>query len=192
MSSFYSPEELPNLGFGKIGKNVLISKNANFYNPQNIFLSDNVRIDDFCILSAGSRISIGSYVHISAFVALFGGSGIKIGNFCSISSFSAIYSESDDFSGNSLVNPWFSREFKPGYKAGCITMENFSIIGANCTLMPGISLGEGTAIGSNSLVNADCEGWNIYLGIPAKRIRKRSKKILDLLKDHNEAGLGKI
>ena len=70
-SSFYSKEELENLGFKFVGKNVSISKKSSFYNISNISVGDNVRIDDFCILSG--NINIGSFVHIAAYSSIFSG-----------------------------------------------------------------------------------------------------------------------
>lgn len=183
MSSFFSNEELSKLGLGGYGKNVLISKKASLYMPDRITMGDNVRIDDFCVVSAGGGVEIDSYVHISAFVCLFGGSGIKIGKNCSISSFTSIYSESDDFSGESLVNPFFPTEFKPGYKSGKVILQDFCNIGAHCCVMPGVTLKEGAAIGTNSLVMKSCEPWSVYFGSPAKKIKERSRKILELEKD---------
>ena len=51
MNTFYSKEELENIGFAEIGHNVLVSKKASIYKPELIEIGNNVRIDDFCILS---------------------------------------------------------------------------------------------------------------------------------------------
>jgi galactoside O-acetyltransferase len=45
-----------------------------------------------------------------------------------------------------------------------------------------VELGEGVAVGAHSMVTKSCEPWGIYLGVPAKRITQRRKKILDLEK----------
>lgn len=50
---FYSREQLEKIGFKSLGKNVLISDKSSIYSPENISIGNNVRIDDFCILSAG-------------------------------------------------------------------------------------------------------------------------------------------
>lgn len=47
MTSFYSEEELLSIGFKSYGINVLISRYARFYRPENIVIGDHVRIDDF-------------------------------------------------------------------------------------------------------------------------------------------------
>ena len=51
MDSFYSRSELEHIGFATIGKNVLLSRKASIYSPAMISIGDNVRIDDFCIVS---------------------------------------------------------------------------------------------------------------------------------------------
>ena len=74
MSSFYSVDELNTLGLKSFGENVLISRKCSIYSPEKISIGNNVRIDDFCILSG--NISLGSHIHISAYSALYGTKGI--------------------------------------------------------------------------------------------------------------------
>lgn len=50
---FYTREQLEKKGFKSIGENVLISDKTSIYSPQNISIGNNVRIDDYCVLSAG-------------------------------------------------------------------------------------------------------------------------------------------
>lgn len=95
-TSFYSTEELSELGFKHIGERCLISRYARFYGADKISIGDNVRIDDFCILSG--EITIGSNVHISAYVALYGANGIVLEDCTGISPRSTIFSAMDDFS----------------------------------------------------------------------------------------------
>ena len=90
MSSFYSEEELRQIGLKRFGKNVLISRKASIYSPEEIEIANDVRIDDFCVLSG--KISIGSNIHISVYTGLFGGkSGIYLSDFTTISSRCMLY-----------------------------------------------------------------------------------------------------
>lgn len=59
-TSFYSEEELRALGFKSIGKGCRISRKACFYGVESMSVGDNVRIDDFCILSGS--ITLGSHI----------------------------------------------------------------------------------------------------------------------------------
>ena len=96
---FYSKEELSNMGFKSLGENVLISDKASIYGIKNIEIGSNVRIDDFCIISAGEGgIKIGNYVHIACYAHLIGSGQIIVEDHAQISGKVSIYSSSDDFS----------------------------------------------------------------------------------------------
>lgn len=177
MNSFYSESELFNLGIGKIGKNVNISKKASIYSDD-IVIGDNVRIDDFCILSG--RISIGSYVHIAAYSALYGGNeGIFIDDFANISSRVTIYAVNDDYSGCSMTNPMVPVAFK-NVEERKVIIGKHVIIGSTSIVLPGVVLTEGSAFGSFSLIKHSTEQWSINYGIPCKKYRDRSRNILEL------------
>lgn len=179
--AFLSRENLELIGFKKLGRNVLISEKASIYNPQNITIGSNIRIDDFCILSAGEKgIEIGNYVHIACYVSLIGLELIKINDFVGISSKTAVYSSSDDYSGNFLTGPMIEDQFK-NVDHRPVIFEKYSIIGAASIILPGVIIGEGTAVGALSLVNKDLESWGIYIGSPLKYIKKREKEMLSFL-----------
>lgn len=175
-SSFYDYEELKEIGFKQVGRNVLLSRNASVYGASNIAIGDNVRIDDFCILSG--NITIGSYIHIAAGTYLFGGkSGIIMNDFSAISSRSAVYADSDDYSGTAITNPTVSDEFR-NVVGGLVTFGKHVIIGSGCTILPNVTLEEGVAVGTMSLVNHSLKEWNMYAGIPCRKIRERKKDLL--------------
>lgn len=183
MNSFYSMDELANIGFKSIGKNIFISKKASIYSPQNIELGNFVRIDDFSILSAGNGwIKIGNYIHIAAYSALYGSYGIEMNDYSGLSGRVSLYSESDDYSGYSMTNPMIPSEFKPKIKKGTIILKKHVIIGSGAVILPKVTLEEGVAIGANSLVTKSCEAWSIMFGNPAKKISSRAKKLLELEK----------
>ena len=62
---------------------------------------------------------------------------------------------------------------KPLY--GKLEIRDDVYIGANCTLMPDIIIGEGAVIGAGSFVDKDVEPWGIYVGSPARKIGVRPK-----------------
>lgn len=181
MNSFYTNNELNKLGLATLGNNVLISRKASIYGAENIRIGNNVRIDDFCILSG--KITIGNYIHIAAYTALYGGDkGIVIQDFANISSKIAIYSISDDYSGDSMTNPMIPEKYKNVQNEEVI-IERHVIIGSGCVVLPGVVLKEGSSFGALSLISKDSEAWSINAGIPFKKINDRSKKILKLEND---------
>lgn len=177
MDSFYSETELLDFGFKSVGKDVKLSRNASIYSPQTIEIGDNVRIDDFCILSG--NIKLGSHIHISAYVALYGAMGIVMEDYSGISPKSVIYSAMDDFSGDFLIGP-IHPEGTTNVTGGLVKISKYAQIGSNTVVFPNIEISEGTAIGACSLVRESTEPWNIYYGIPAKKHKERTKGMINL------------
>lgn len=181
MNSFYTNDELRELGLSSFGDNVLISKKASIYGPENISIGNNVRIDDFCIISG--NITIGNYIHIAAYTALYGGDkGIIIQDFSNISSKISIYSISDDYSGDTMSNPMIPGKYK-NVQSEKVIIERHAIIGSGCVVLPGVVIREGSSFGAMSLINQSSEPWSINAGIPFKRIKERSRKLLELEKE---------
>lgn len=176
--SYYNSSELESLGFKSIGKNVKISSKAIIYNCNQIEIGDNSRIDDFCILSG--KIKIGSFIHVTPMCLLAGGEfGIEVSDFCTFSYAVKIFTQSDDYSGKTMTNSNIPEKYKNEYKSK-VVINKHSIIGAGSMIMPGVILAEGTSVGAMSLVLKSTDEWNIYIGSPAKKLKKRSKDLLKL------------
>lgn len=177
MSSFYSEEELQELGLKSCGKNVLISRKSSIYGAENITIGNHVRVDDFCILSG--RITLGNHIHVSAYAALYGAKeGIEVGDYVSISSRTSIYAVSDDYSGEFMTNPTLPEQFR-GVTNAPVQIGKHTIIGASSVVLPGVVVGEGASFGAFSLIKENCEGWWMYAGIPVKRVKERSRGLLE-------------
>lgn len=177
MNSFYSDDELLELGLLCLGKNVKISRKSSIYG-KDIVIGNNVRIDDFCILSG--KIRIGNFVHIAAYSALYGGNkGILIDDFANISSRVTVYSINDDYSGRTMTNPMVPDMFK-NVEEKMVTIGRHVIIGSTSVVLPGVVLAEGSAFGSFSFIKDSTEPWSLNYGIPCKKYSNRSKDLLHL------------
>jgi acetyltransferase-like isoleucine patch superfamily enzyme len=170
------------LGLAFVGKNVQISDRASFYGTPRIRLGNNVRIDDFCVLSAGvGGIDIGQYVHIAVYSSLIGAGRIALSDFCNISSRVSIYSSNDDYSGAAMTNPTVPPEYTSVTHAD-VFLGKHVIVGSGAVILPGVTLAEGVAVGALSLINRDCEAFGIYAGNPARLIKRRKRDLLELEK----------
>ena len=179
ISTFYSEEELKEIGLKRYGKNVLISRNAVLYTPGLLEVGNNVRIDDFTTISG--KVVIGDYVHIAQFCGLYGGEeGIFMEDFSGLSSRVAIYASSNDYSGESLTNPTVPAKYKPGDKNAAVRLCKHVIVGTTSVVLPGVTIGEGSSVGAMSMCAKSLDPWGIYAGSPAKKIKDRSKKLLEL------------
>jgi dTDP-4-amino-4,6-dideoxy-D-glucose acyltransferase len=180
--SYLTTSEIESMGFKSVGSNVRISRHATFYGTENISIGSNTRIDDFCVISSSKAgITIGDYVHIAVFCCLTGGSSIQLDDFSGISSRVAIYSSNDDYTGEFLTNPCVPVEFS-GVQSSPVIIQKHVIVGTNSTILPGVTIHKGAAIGAYSLVNRDIEESTIAVGVPAKPVKKREQNIFDLEK----------
>lgn len=184
-NSFYSPEELAGLGLGSYGKNVLISRKASFYSPHKMHFGDDVRIDDFCMLSG--KVTLGNNVHIGAGALIYGGgAGVYVGDYVVVSSRCAVYALSDDLGGDYLISPMVPYEYTSVTETP-VRIGRLATVGTGCTIMPGADVGEGTALGACSLLLKSAEPWGIYYGVPAKRHGERSRKMAELAEQYEQS-----
>jgi dTDP-4-amino-4,6-dideoxy-D-glucose acyltransferase len=178
--SFLDAQELAALGLGAYGDDVRISTKASLHNAKNIRIGNHVRIDDFCVLSAGDGgIELGNFIHVGVFSSLIGAGRITLRDFCNLSSRTSIYSSNDDYSGAHMTNPTVPPEFT-GVAHAAVTVGRHVIIGAGSVLLPGVTLEDGVAVGALSLIKQNCEAFGIYAGSPARQIGDRTRDLLEL------------
>ena len=174
--AFLTEEQIKAMGFHHVGENCLLSDKASYYNCNNIIIGNNVRIDDFCLLSG--QIKLEQFVHLGAYSALYAGdAGIEIGAYTGLSSRNTFYAMSDDYSGNYSGNSAVDINFRKIDKRK-LCIGKHCLFGANCVVLPGAVIHEGCAFGSFTLVRTEVQPWTISIGIPSRVIKPRSKNLL--------------
>lgn len=178
--AFLTEKQLNEMGFAALGHNVFISDKASIYGAHRIKLGNNVRIDDFCVLSAGDGgIEIGNFIHIAVYSSLIGAGKITLSDFVNISSKVAIYSSNDDYSGEYMTNPMVPAEYT-NVSHGDVFLDKHVIIGSGSVVLPDVTLNIGVAVGALSLISNQCEAFGVYVGVPAKKIKNRGSKLLEI------------
>ena len=182
-SKYLTEVDLKDFGFKSLGKNVKISSDARIYGQENISIGNDVRIDDFCILSAKSGyINIGNFVFIARNCHLSGFYGIDMYDFSGMAGNITIYSASDDYSGDYLTAQAIPQKYT-SHKGGPVIIGKHVIIGAASVIVGPCKIGEGCSFGAMSLIiSKELEPWGIYAGIPCKRLKDRKKNLLELEK----------
>ncbi|HEY4062590.1 MAG TPA: acyltransferase [Puia sp.] len=183
MPGYFSEDELLQLGFARLGRDVRISRTSTIYNCGKIEIGDHVRIDNFCTvaLSGTARLTIGNYVHLSAYNFINGAAGLTIGNFVTTAPYVGIFTSTDDYSGEHLHGAVVPGELIGTFSAA-VDIHNHCIIGTGSTLMPGVTLEEGVAVAAHSFVKNNFGRLSIAGGVPAKVIGKRAEGFLQLEK----------
>jgi acetyltransferase-like isoleucine patch superfamily enzyme len=57
------------------------------------------------------------------------------------------------------------------YRTGEVKIGSRVMIGANCTVLPGVRIGDGASISAMTLVNCDIPAGQAWGGVPAKKIK---------------------
>lgn len=117
----------------------------------------------------GAKCSLGQNVFIGNDV--FIGNNVKIQN--NVSIYDAVYLEDDVFCGPSMV---FTNVFNPRshvirkHEYRKTLVKRGATIGANATVVCGITIGEYGFIGAGSVVNKDVKPYAMMVGVPARQI----------------------
>lgn len=172
---FFNLSELKHLG-----KNVIIGKTVRIRYPHLVSIGDNCIIDDFTYIS--TSLELQGYNHISAGCKIIGGTNSKLimKPFSTFSPNVVIAAGSDDYISG-IATPLVDMEFKGNVEYGTVIIGKHSIIGSGSVVLPNVIVNDGASVGALSLVNKDLDAWFLYAGIPAKKIKERSKsQILEL------------
>jgi dTDP-4-amino-4,6-dideoxy-D-glucose acyltransferase len=158
----------------RCGKEVRLMPLAKIANPGVVEIDDHSRVRDFVFVWGGQGVKIGKYCDIQPHVVVWGGGTLEIGDRVSVGPGSvlltAVYSHA---AGLKMVDGLGEGTTKALY--GKLTIGSDVYIGANCTIMPEIVVGDGAILGAGSFVNKNCEPWGIYVGSPAKKIAERPR-----------------
>ena len=177
MVNWLTIDELKQKGVTVHGKNIFISTFVNIYNPNNLILHDNIRIDDFTVISCKGKVEIFNHVHIGPQCMISSSTNIIFGNYTGISSGVKLFGGCDDFSGKFLTNPTVPSKYL-NVQIGDIILEDHVLIGSSSIVLPNVILKEGTCIGALSLVKTNTESWKMYVGSPIKFLKNRSTECL--------------
>ena len=135
-------------------------------------LGDDCRVWHFVHISAGARIgarcSFGQNVFVGNDVHI--GDNVRIQN--NVSVYDAVTLEDDVFCGPSMVftnvyNPRSAVVRKSEYRRTLV--RRGATLGANCTIVCGITIGEYAFVGAGAVVNRDVPPYALMLGVPAKQ-----------------------
>lgn len=61
------------------------------------------------------------------------------------------------------------------------TFKKYFQIGTHCVVFPNITIGESSVVGACSMVRHNTEPWTIYVGIPAHKLKERSRELINKL-----------
>jgi len=181
--------------FKSMGEGVYIGRGVKIVNPQFISLGDNVIISDGCTLIATNEagisladgvtlkdrvyldtetpegyIKMGKAVYIGTGTAIHGHQGVEIGDHSLLAQNITItpYSHKFDDCEDTIINQ--------GGHTRKVTIGRDCYIGMGCCVVYSADVGDGSVVGSGSVVVHTIPPYSVAVGVPAKVIRKRGDK----------------
>ncbi|QKS29002.1 MAG: acyltransferase [Candidatus Accumulibacter similis] len=175
---YFSRRELESMRFRHLGRDVLISRTTRIYEPEYVAIADHSIVDDFCVLSG--NLQIGRNVHIAHGCRVTAGrEGVLMDDFSGLAFGVTIFAQSDDYTGEALTNPTVPMPYRKITRAS-VELDRHVIIGAGSVVFPGVIFGEGSSVGACSMVTKSTDACAVYVGAPAKKMRERSRRMLQL------------
>lgn len=128
----------------------------------------------------GNRVVIGTGSVIDGYTEI--GDRVKIESLVYIPTHTRV--GSDVFIGPNAVftNDRYPQRMRDHYKPEGPIIEDSVSVGANCTILPGVRIGEGAFIAAGSVVTQDVPSWTLVKGVPGKCYELPEK-----LKERNRA-----
>jgi acetyltransferase-like isoleucine patch superfamily enzyme len=158
------------------GEGVFISANVEIRCPGLVVVGSHIAIDTgfYCTVAA----TLGDYVHIGPYVTVIGGqeSHLRLSHFTTVGAGSRFVCGSDEFLGEGLVGSAVPDEYRDRVIHSVVSLEMYASLGTNVVVHPGVTIAEGSVVGSCSLVTHDTEPWTVYYGTPARPVRERPRE----------------
>lgn len=151
----------------------------NYYKHESAIIDDGADIGDGCRIWHFAHVCSGAVIGrgVSLGQNVFVGNKVTIGDHCKIQNNVSVYDnvhlEEGVFCGPSMVftnvyNPRSLIERKDQYRDTWV--KKGATLGANCTIVCGVTIGEYAFIGAGAVINKDVLAYALMVGVPAKQI----------------------
>lgn len=152
--------------------NVFIDQGVFFAHPGQVELSEFAYIDkNVLVMSRTARV--GRRVHIAPRVFVSGGGDFEIEDYACIATNSSIITSTEVLKdGARCSGPMVSAAQRVVFR-GKVHIRRDAFIGAGVTILPGVTVAEGSVAGAGVTLSKDTQPWGIYVGAKTQQIAQR-------------------
>ncbi len=163
-----------------VGENVVIGKSVRIRHPELVSIGDNSIIDDFTYISCS--LEMGRYCHIGPGSMIIGSPKGKLimDDITGCAPNCSFITSSDDYISG-IAGPNIPPEFRARVTYGTIHLKQYCALGTNTIVHPNVTIHEGVATASLTVVKSSLEPWTVYGGDPAKALAPRNRKSVESL-----------
>ena len=158
--------------------------------PNGVFIHPTATVDDCAEIGKGTKVWLNVQVREAARVGrncvlskdVYLDHGVSIGDNCKIQNSVSIYQgvtvEDDVFVGPNacFTNDKVPRAFKADWQISTTLVRRGASIGANATIVCGVTIGEYAMVAAGAVVTRDVEPFTLVLGNPARAVGKVDKE----------------
>lgn len=157
-----------------IGKHLIAERGVDVLCGSKVTLGNHIRLGKSVYLGAFSsgQLKIGSHTYIGRYSIILAHESVEIGDDCLIAPGCHITDVNHGIVPDNLIRkqPLVSKPVRIG---------NDVWLGAGCSILPGVTIGDGAVIGARSVVTGDVPAGAIVVGAPAKILRYRTQAGID-------------
>ena len=163
-----------------VGENVVIGKSVRIRHPELVSIGDNSIIDDFTYIS--TALDMGRYCHIGPGCMIIGSPKGKLvmDDITGCAPNCSLITSSDDYISG-IAGPNIPEEFRGKITYGLIHLKQYCALGTNTIVHPNVTVEEGVATASLTVVKRSLEAWTVYGGDPAQALAPRNRKSVERL-----------
>lgn len=151
------------------GEGVVIEEGVRIFHPETVSLGDRVYIGHEAMLKGYYKgyleIGRGSWIGQRCFFHSAG--GIRIAEYVGIAPEVKILTSVHDFDSARRPVMQYPLRYAP------VEIQTGADVGIGTVVLPGVTIGEGAVIGAGSVVTSDVPGYEVWAGVPARKLRNR-------------------
>jgi acetyltransferase-like isoleucine patch superfamily enzyme len=147
----------------------MIEPGVLIFHPEHVHLHENVYVGHGTMLKAYYRnqLVVGSNTWIGQMCFMHAAGGITIGERVGIGPCVRIITSFHTEEGRDVPILFSEIEFAP------VSIGDDSDIGVGAIILPGVRIGRGVQIGAGAVVTTNVPDYEVWAGVPAKRLRSR-------------------
>ena len=153
-----------------VGKGVYFDKNTEIQRyPKNVSIEEYAVIKEgvrICACNEIATIHIGANTTVGFHTFMFASESITVGDNCLIAPFVYMVDSDHSIEKTTLINQ------QPNVTAP-ITIGNDVWLGTGCKILKGVTIGDGAIVAAGAVVTSNVGPYEIYGGIPARKISER-------------------
>lgn len=154
----------------------MIDSNVYLHQPEKITIAPTARIDWNVRINGGDGCVIGEHVHIATGCVINAGNGyVEMGEGSGCSNNVVIAAGMPDLAFMHISAADEAQHQHPIRKRTIVGAH--VVIFANATICPGVIIGNGAVIGAGAVVTKSVPAWEVWAGVPARKIATRGELV---------------